>query len=240
MKKSKTLEEFVKNSLKKKSKRIKTKSFSSWLAERKAGTSLDDAMRSAAQKQRTALSTYGTRAERLRELELADSGYARYLTARANKELKATENATRVQANDKIADALRGYSNYVSSLEEAEGKLFDKTVKKITELGAINYEEAYKAAIAAGLSEDRAKEAARSGTDILINKVKADIAHDIVAKQLTERETYNYALSLGLSSVDARILAEYARKINEYVSTPKHGDGYLGTMKGATYKNLTQ
>ncbi len=228
----KTLEEFIENHLKRVKKDTEALGYSDWLNLHRKDSikEYEDTVAKIEHEREKATSGYGKRAEALFELGLSDSGYEKYLMKSANDSAKEKINEAENALLDKTANSLQSYSDYVKELDAKEKNTYSSVVKAITRSKSLDYDYAYKTAREAGLSEKRAKEAVEEATSLLSEKIKSEIAREILKRKLTGNEAYNYSLMLGLNESDAKALSDYARAINEYIPTPQNQGAGLGNL----------
>lgn len=224
--KGETLEDFVENYIKNK----KAASYAEWVERYGTNTerNYSDAIRSANADYRLARSEYGSVAERLGDMGLTANGYSDYLNGKAysvmqEKKKEAKSDYAEGESANRIA-----YESYIEKLVADGKETYDGTVERITSAKISDYDEAYEYALAAGLSEKAAASAAREASGAVARQIKEAVMKTVINRSLTETQTREYALSLGLGEEDAAELAEYAKAINGYAKTS--GD-YLKYLK---------
>ena len=215
-----TLEEFVENYIQNKAKSSTEQSYADWLrlnginAEKIYSDSISDITVDYAR----AKSQYGANAEALARLGLNSSGYSDYLSGKAYGEMQKSKSNAKSKYVESTNKNAAGYEDYLSQYTKAENKIFESIVDEISGKGIIDFTQAYSYAIGAGLGEDAAKAAAKTGSDLSRTALKKSIVNTVITKQLTSGEAKEYALQLGLGEEEADEIAEFAKKTNEYVS----------------------
>ena len=240
---AKTLKEFIESYLENKRISEKGESYEKWLTKRSPSRELEygDRLQALATGKARGLSTYGKAAEKLSDMGLTGSGYADFISSVAKKSERDGKISAQADFISSSAKDMDSYKSYISALERENRKMYDSTVKSIVDLGYLDFTAAYELAIGNGIDEKAAREAAQSATDTVKGRLKSKVLHAIVENTLTESETYEYAISLGLSAEIAKALALQAKKINEYI--PDEGAPIIGASgggkKGFTQKALT-
>lgn len=238
--KSKTLEEFVENYIKNKAASSTKESYVDWLASN--GVAADkiysDSIKAINADYMKARSEYGANAEKLAGLGLTSSGYSDYLRGKAYSEMQRGKAAARDSYAQAARQNDRGYQEYLQKYAESESQSYEKIIGEITEKGIIDYTTAYNYAVGAGLGNDMAMAAAKTASDISRAKLKESITKTVLYQKLTADQAMEYALLLGLSDVDAKEIAIYAAKANEYVFKGGYTDSdYLEDLKNKAEAN---
>ena len=193
-------------------------SFSVWLRKQGAAASTAGAD-SAARAFAANTLTHCTGAERLFDKGLEESGYARYLSDQAKKSFEeqkkalATENAARKEKD------LSGYARYLTSHEESQKSLTRRVTESIGKGKSFDLENAYRVALAAGLTEENARAAAEIGIGAAKKQATAQLLEMILEKRLQANRVKKYALEIGFSEQEAETFGAYAKDINA-VSIP--------------------
>ena len=188
-------------------------SFSVWLRKQGAAASTAGADNAARAFAANTL-THGTGAERLFDKGLEESGYARYLSDQAKKSFEeqkkalATENAARKEKD------LSGYARYLTSHEESQKSLTRRVTESIGKGKSFDLENAYRVALASGLTEKNARIAAEVGIEAAKKRMTSHIIEAIIDKKLSQRRTVEYAKRLGFSDAEAESFGAYAEQIN--------------------------
>ncbi|MBO5945285.1 MAG: hypothetical protein J6Q69_01635 [Clostridia bacterium] len=163
------------------------------------------------------LSGYGRSGAALSDRGLANSGYAGYV----DNSIRSVYSARRAaQDASLLADPAYGmgkYEDYLTSLSKKEEKLYVETVKSLISSKVVNYKEAYDIALESGLTDKRAREAARESTDNTKSKLRKEIINAIVYEKLTREQAFTLATSGGLDKDDATELGRLAEGLNQLV-----------------------
>lgn len=184
---------------------------------------------------------YGNTAELLANAGLSSSGYADYIKSRARlgfkEKLDMAEDEKREaeligdieyrEEEERLKkEALMKEEREKEALEKEKEKL-NKLIKTVQSFASVNdvedYEKLYRYALSLGLPEDIAKEVSEESTMRVREEIRGkniDKARSvIVSERLTKDQAYQYAKSLGLSTEDAEMLAEFAYKMNQDTSS---------------------
>ena len=236
MSSSPTLEEFVKTYIENKVKSSSVNSYADWLKANgvNAEKIYSDSIRDITADYERAKSEYGNKAESLAKLGLTASGYSDYLSANAYSTMQKRKAGARDKFAENEAKNRSGYTSYLNEIIDKEGKAYKSIVSAITSQGIMNYEEAYNYAVGAGLSEENAKLAAKTASDMVRRDVREKVIKTIIAQNFNKKQAKEYALALGLDESDADELASYAGEINEYVH---FDDDYLEYLKNKAESN---
>ncbi len=161
---------------------------------------------------------YGTKAERLANLGLSNSGYADYINSRAAEKAKEHIDSAASLTLKTIAEERENAAFDERKILELQKKLISFTINN----DIVDKPLLYDYAKALGISKDRLDTAvnyAISENEKHKRTKNYDKVHStIIYRRLTSKETYEYAISLGLSEEDAKKLADIAYKINEDTS----------------------
>lgn len=233
---SPTLEEFVKTYIQNKVKSSSADSYADWLKANgvNAEKIYSDSIRDITADYERAKSEYGNKAESLAKLGLTASGYSDYLSANAYSAMQKRKAGARDKYAENEASNRSGYAKYLNEITEGESKAYKSIVSAITNEGILDYEEAYNYAVGAGLSEENAKLAAKTASDMVRRDVRERVIKTIIAQNFNKKQAKEYALALGLDENDAEELAKYASEINEY---SYFGDDYLEYLKNKAESN---
>ena len=227
---SPTLEDFVKTYIQNKAKSSSKESYSDWLISNGINSEkiYSDSIRDITGDYERAKSGYGSLGESLAELGLTASGYSDYLAANAYSTMQKRKMGAKNKYAENEAENRSGYSNYLREISDAASKAYKSVVTAISNEGIMDYEKAYNYAVGAGLSEDDAKLAAKTASDIVRKSIRQSIIKAIVSKGFNKKQAKDYSLALGLSEAEAEELGKYAAEINEY----EHFDSeYLEYLK---------
>ena len=209
------IDEYMKNRGSSSSKEIK--SFSSWNTEN-GDTSLVEADRALVDARSELLrsqSGYGKNAEALASRGLMGSGYAKYLDSLA---LERYGEARAYVDTHKLAldsAAVKGYAEYLDEMQKQRRVIYYNAERELLKLTTPDYETAYARAVELGLTPDEATELATNTTARIRQKLMSSASKTVIENALTENQAREYALSIGLSALDADELARLAAKINE-------------------------
>ena len=213
-----TLEEFLKEYINTKRKQNSKESFDSWSA--KYGNGAEDTLASSMLKLDTGLfraqSGYGARAERLADSGLSGSGYAQYLDSLAKerygeqKRLAASDYARLFRKNAK------DYARYSEEYDVDISKLKSSVIDDIRSSGTLSYDTAYLFAINAGLPDEEAMAAAKSGSDMARQEATQKVYDTIMSDNLTSAEAIELSKGLGFTEAESESFGEYAKIYTEY------------------------
>ena len=109
-------------------------------------------------------------------------------------------------------------------------KLYKETKSAIESSKMTSYDEAYDYAIKKGLDESTASELAKTTTDAIRTAAQNKVIDAIISRYMTENQAKQYALKLGLSEEDAKVLAEFAFTVNQSTSDIVNED-YLNDLR---------
>ena len=86
---------------------------------------------------------------------------------------------------------------------------------ELTDSGTVNYDDAYEAAVNAGLDKSTAVRLAKNATTKTRYRLRSRVLNRIVDESLSRKAAIAYAEALGLEEEDARQLGTYAYKISQ-------------------------
>lgn len=142
---------------------------------------------------------------------------------KAEKEAKA--------AAEKLAkEAAKAEAEKKKKEEQMMEKLYKETKSAIESSKMTSYDEAYDYAIKKGLDESTASELAKTTTDAIRTAAQNKVIDAIISRYMTENQAKQYALKLGLSEEDAKVLAEFAFTVNQSTSDIVNED-YLNDLR---------
>ncbi len=170
---------------------------------------------------------YGKSGERLGSRGLLGGGYAEYLSGISkNKYLGELSDAAELREGD-LKAARQGYRDYITKYNSAQQKLYLRVVSDMTASDMRNLGELIEYANRAGLSNEYALSAANAAASAITERLKKSVIDAINSEGFSERESYEYAVSLGLSAELARELSDYAKRKNDI----QINDDYLSGIK---------
>jgi len=214
-----TLEEFVKSYFKKKKKSADADTYEVWAAKNlPTDTGAHASIVRAKTEHMTSSPKYGNLAEKLARVGLNSGGYSKFIKEKTDEKKRAEIRGAHEEMARDGAAAVTSYEKYLKEKDAAYEKLIKDTVSEIGSYGILNLESAMEIAKERGISEADIESVAKTATDTVRRRIRKSVSERIVSQQLTEKQTYEYARSLGLSEDDARDLANYARDINDYIS----------------------
>ena len=187
--------------------------------------SFADALRAAGEKAIRQSSPYGKRGETLAKLGLEDSGYGEYISELTKSRLKSESAAAEQSLADAQRAAREGYAEYIEKYAAEQEKLYGSVVEKITDAALTDYNAMLEFAKESGLSGEYAKRAVESAGKAVSAKLKQKVISAINDKRLSGKDSYDYAIALGLSPEIAAELSEYAKKMNEINLSGSYLDG---------------
>lgn len=237
MSKSQSLEDFIKNYIQNVKVSSSPESYKEWLKSYGINSReiLNESLSDIGADYERAKSTFGANAERLSSLGLSVSGYSDYLSAKAYESMQKRKTG----AYDKYAENEKtnksGFRDYVESAlkkeesaKKEENESFYKTMNDIVDAGIRDVEAAYSFAIETGLSEEKARAAAKAATDTVNRKLSETTLRYIISHSFDKEQAKQYALAVGLSEEEAEGLAKYADSINK---DPYLSSDYLEYLK---------
>ena len=158
--------------------------------------------------------THGTGAERLYGKGLSDSGYASYLAQQEKRSLEAQKKALASESAATREKNLSGYAKYLTSHEESQKSLTRRVTESISRGDSLDLENAFRVALAAGLTEENARSAAEIGIGAAKKQATAELLEMILDKRLQSHRVKQYALKMGFSEEEAETFSAYAKDIN--------------------------
>lgn len=189
-------------------------SFSVWIRKYGTAASTSGGADSAAGAFARNTLTRGAGAERLFDKGLEDSGYARYLSEQAKKSFESEKQALAAENDARKEKNLSGYARYLTSHEESQKSLTRKVTESIGKGESLDLENAYRVALAAGLTEENARAAAEIGIGEAKKQATAQLLEMILEKRLQAYRVKQYALKMGFSEEEAETFGAYAKDIN--------------------------
>lgn len=162
-----------------------------------------------------ALSTHGVSAERMMRLGLDGSGYAKYLDTRARKTHEEELASLEHEYESAVADDIGDYEEHIASLKKKKDELYNRTMTELSAIGVVNFDDAYTAAVNAGLDTKTAKLLAGRAVTKTRYRLRNKVLNKIVDESLSRKAAQAYAEALGLEGEDVRQLGTYAYKISQ-------------------------
>lgn len=157
---------------------------------------------------------HGATAEALFGMGLQSGGYAQYLTKQADLNFKNAKQAYKAAESGAKAAGLSGYAKYLTAHEEKQTSLARQVTDSIGRGESLDAENAYRVALASGLTEKNARIAAEVGIETAKKRMTSHIIEAIIDKKLSQRRTVEYAKKLGFSDAEAESFGAYAEQIN--------------------------
>ena len=172
-------------------------SYGEWLRQFDAEES--DALKAARTKREKGSPVYGAAAEKLIDRGLSGTGYANYLREKNEEAYRAAARGIRKQSDPDERGNRDGYLAYLQKWETSQDELMQKTLSGLAESKTSGIDDAYADALAAGLSDERAK---------IVSRVAPSVAR-YGMRRLREGSSGVLAVSLsaGLSGEEAELLA---------------------------------
>ena len=166
---------------------------------------------------------------------LSRSGYAEYLRGESAAEAKDGITLAKRELLEAEANAYSGYAEYLNNYETVQSALNKRFIDSLITDGVFDSEEARRKAILIGIPKERASDIAELGVLISRKRTVSSAVKYAKEKNYSYRGAKYYALSLGLSSADAKRVAEEVSRITEeeaewYESLDK--DAYFDEIKG--------
>ena len=202
-------------------------SYAEWLGRN--GTVGDsDALRNALTKRAKNSPDYGAAAQKLSDLGLDKTGYANYLRRENEAAYQRSEAEIREQNAARESGNRNGYLAYLKRWESEQDELMQKTLSSLAESKVSNLDDAYADALAAGLTDERAR---------IVSRLAPTVG-EYGMRRLREGISGVLAVSLsaGLSGAEAEVLARAcgisqadAKKLRQTVESSPTG----GTVGGA-------
>ncbi len=219
IKRTEKFEDFLKTYIQNAKISENTQSYADWVIKNgiDASAVYDKRMLNAEAEKQISRAEYGSNAERLAAKGLTDSGYSSYINSIAERKAEEKKNEA---LSDRFEMTENNIDGYISDIATKKSDVYDKMfdiINRISKADLFDYDSAYSYAITAGLDEESAAEAARSGLILVRTRFKAAALDRIIDKRLTSVQAKEYAEALGLPPEDVKELAEYAKSINEYI-----------------------
>ena len=159
----------------------------------------EDALRDAQTSRAKRSPDYGAAAEKLTDRGLSKTGYAEYLRGKNEEAYKTLTDANRAKNDAREAGNRSGYLAYLKKWETDQDELMQKTLSHLAETRVSGIEAAYADALAAGLTEDRAR---------IVSRVAPSVGR-YGMRRLREgiAGVLSVSVSAGLSGAEAELLA---------------------------------
>ena len=234
----KTIDDRINLYLKNKAIELGASGYADWAAKNLPSIKEDayEKKRDADRDYARSLSGYGTRGASIYTAGLKGSGYAAYLDSLKKKNYLSRNEALDGKLAADSAYSREKYAEYIGDLDEKEALLYSKTLEDLISSKVINYEEAYDIALKSGLSDRRARDAARESTVTVRSKKKAEIINSIVRDKLTKEQTQLLATAGGLTETETNELANLAERLNQLVGDETELKGYVEYLKDLNNK----
>ena len=213
-----TLEEFLKDYIKTQKAQRSKESFDTWWAKY-GGDAIGGAAKAMSRLETGYAKSrqgYGAGAERLADMGLIGSGYGEYLGKLSKKTLIDGKREIGEDYAKDIRENERLYGEYSEKYDNDIEKLQSSVTEDIRKSGTIDYDTAYLFAINAGLPDEEAMLAAKSGSELAKSAAKASVYNAIINKHLNSSEALELSLGLGFSEKEARELSEFAKIYRGY------------------------
>ncbi len=196
--------------LTKKKRENEPTTFASWI--RKYGETGINALTpdGAATVRAKSLPTYGKNAEALFEKGLQGSGYARFLSEKATRDFSAAKQKYAAETAKTREQNLSGYARYLTSHKEKQETLRKQMIDRIGRGESLDAENAYRQAIAAGLTEENAKAAADLGIAAAKERKTSRLIDMILKERLSQKRVEEYARAMGFAEDEIKRLGLYA------------------------------
>ena len=224
MKKRKTLEDYLKDSLSKRAQSLGATGYSAWITQHGVAPTSSYAKKSEEiyRKEGEAKKSRGTALG-----TLASSGYADYISDAAKRDATAKKQGAMASYDAEIAAGIKGYEQHLDDYSEKYKKLYESVEKTLRSEKITSSERALERALELGISSADAKRIADKISAEVTEKVRGEVMTTIVEKRLTQNQARLYAIGLGLSEDIAEELAKYAYELNEEVKS----SGYLDYLR---------
>ena len=190
----------------------------------------DDYLRAMQRAKREAISslpTYGISAESLASAGLQSTGYAEYLAGISKNNYRAAAESAERALDASDVKLRKSYADYVKDYTASQEKLYASIVKDMSAGTNADYDLMLEYASGAGLSDYYAKAAANAAKRAVTEKLRRSVIDAINNQFYSEKESYEYALQLGLGEEAAKELSEYAKKMRE----SRFSSDYLNQIK---------
>ncbi len=160
---------------------------------------------------------YGRRGEMMAKAGLRDSGYAAYLTREREKALSLAKEGAKRERREIESEAKRSYGEYLKKYEKGQESRMQSAVKMLLNDNFTDGEDAYRYALALGLSGERAEMlrdmSTAYGADGYRDAGLSDrieMLRYITGRHMDYEQAYRYALALGAPEETAERIAHYA------------------------------
>ena len=179
-------------------------------------------------------SNYGAEAERLAQSGLSSSGYEDYLKGVLERRSQSEKNNAERERFIGKYETKSDYSKYISDYERLQNKISEGLIQKIGIGQDFSFENAFNAAVDAGLAEENAYYTAiRSVNTAKSNAVKSAVEF-AKENKLTPKRAKEYALKLGLDEIYAEEV--YKTVYDAYIAekstlTNMNSDEYYNYIK---------
>ena len=188
-KERKRYEHALKMSLSKKAQELGGESINDWLSREASERErrLYDGRVASRASYLDALTTRGANAERMLSLGLTDSGYAKHLDTRAKKTHAQRLVGLEHEYDSAVADDIGDYKKHIATLEKKRDELYNRTMTELTGSGTVNYDDAYEAAVNAGLDKSTAVQLAKRATTKTRYRLRSKVLNRIVEESLSRK-----------------------------------------------------
>lgn len=179
-------------------------------------------------------------AERLKAEQKAEAERIKAEQKAEAERIKAEEAAKKQaekEAENLAKEAEKEAEANEKKYEELMKKLYKKTEETLKSKKTTSFDEAYDYAIKQGLDEKSAAELAKSTTEQAIDNATNKVINAIVSRFMTSKQAKEYALALGLSEKDAKILSDFAYRLNESPSDIVTDENYLNDLREQIKQN---
>ena len=198
-------------------------SYAEWL--KKYGAKVEEiALENAGTDRAKGSPDYGAAAQTLSDRGLSKTGYADYLREKNAETYRILTDAKRAKNDAREAGNRSGYLAYLQKWESDQDSLMQKTLSQLAETRVSGIEAAYADALAAGLTEDRARIVSRVAPSVgrygmrRLGEGIAGILSVSVSAGLSGAEAELLARACGISQADAKKLRQTVE------SSPSDGD----------------
>ncbi len=162
---------------------------------------------------------HGANAEALYGMGLQNGGYAQYLKTQTERDFASAKTAYKTASDAVKEQNLSGYARYLSDHEQKQSNLKRRVTESIASGDSLDLENAYRVALASGLTEKNARIAAEIGIEAAKKQISGRLIQMILDKRLATYRVSKYAKEMGFSDEEAERFAAYAKDINS-VKTP--------------------
>ena len=153
---------------------------------------------------------YGTTAQRLSDMGLTDSGYAKYINRLAKTRLESGKDDLLSQKYEARSALGASYEDYIKSYVDKRNTLTANITDKLIGNKILDYASAYSYAVSAGLSDSEAKIASQNAYNALRQGIISSIITDLTNMHLTTDMATTLAKSYGLNNADVERVRNYA------------------------------